>query len=108
MLQISRYEAHQYGVLKKVILINGLTLIKFIRYVPIKLDQNPGNFLKANTISNQRFFSRMDLTKFLHGVILISRISIFESIGLKCLFIDDVIITRLSRNGHFPIFQSNL
>ena len=30
MLQISRYEAHQYGVLKKVILVIGLTLIKFL------------------------------------------------------------------------------
>ena len=27
------------------------------RYVPIKLDQNPGNFLKAKTISNQRFLA---------------------------------------------------
>ena len=99
MMHISRYEAHQYGVLKKVILINGLTLIKFLSmfYVPIKLDQNPGNFLKAETTSNEQFFSRMDLTQFLHGVILILRISDFESLGLKFLYIDDVIITRLSR-----------
>ena len=74
------------------------------RYDPIKLDQNPGKFLKAKTISNQR----MDLTQFLHGVILILRISIFESLGLKCLYIDDVIITRLSRKRHFLIFQFNL
>ena len=107
MLQISRYE-----VLKKVILINGLTLIKFFKYVPIKLEQIPGNFLKAGTISNERFFSRMDLTQFLHGIILILlRISIFESLGLKFLYIDDVIITRLSRKRHFYfkiMFQFNL
>ena len=30
MKQISRYEAHQYDVFKKVILINGLTLIQFL------------------------------------------------------------------------------
>ena len=35
MLQISRYEAHQYGVLKKVILVIGLTLIKFLSMFPL-------------------------------------------------------------------------
>ena len=67
------------------------------KYVPIKLDQIPCNFVNAETISNERFFSRMDLTQFLHGVILILRISVFESLGLEFLYIDDVIITRLSR-----------
>ena len=55
-----------------------LNFDKVFRYVPIKLEQIPGNFLKAETISNQRFFSRMDLTQFLHEVILILRISIFR------------------------------
>ena len=52
----------------------------------------------------------MDLTQFLHGVVLILRISIFESLGLKFLYIDDVIITILSRKRHFLISQlfSNL
>ena len=66
---------NQYGVLKKMILVIGLTLIK---YVHIKLDQIPGNFLKAETISNKRFLSRMDLTQFLNGVISILRISILK------------------------------
>ena len=65
MLQTSRYEAYQYGVFKKVILNKWVNFDYVFRYVPIKLDQNPGNFLKAKTISNQRFFSRMDLTQFL-------------------------------------------
>ena len=52
----------------------------------------------------------MDLTQFLHGVILILRISDFKNLGLKFLYIDDVIITRLSRKRHFLISQlfSNL
>ena len=87
MLQISRYEAHQYGVLKKVILMNGLILVKFLSMFPLSLEKIPGNFLKAETISNERFFSRMHLTQFLHGVILILRISIFESLGLRFLYI---------------------
>ena len=35
MLQISRYEADQYDVFKKVILINGLTLINFLSMFPL-------------------------------------------------------------------------
>ena len=31
-------------------------------YVPVKLEQIPGDFLKAETISTERFFIRMDLT----------------------------------------------
>ena len=52
----------------------------------------------------------MDLTQFLHGVIFILRISDFESLGLKFLYIDDVIITRLIRKRHLLISQlfSNL
>ena len=34
-------------------------------YVPVKLEQIPGDILKAETIS------RMDLTQFLHGVNLV-------------------------------------
>ena len=75
------------------------------KYASIKLEQIPGNFLKADTISNEQFFSRMDLTQFLYGVILILRISIFESLGLKFLYIDDVIITKLSCKRNFLISQ---
>ena len=53
----------------------------------------------------------MDLTQFLHGVILILRISDFKNLGLKFLYIDDVIITRLRPEGggggkkvDFPVF----
>ena len=31
-------------------------------YVPVKLEQIPGDFLKAETISNSRFDFRMDVT----------------------------------------------
>ena len=47
----------------------------------------------------------MDLTQFLHGVILILRINIFEILGLKFLYIDDVIITRLSRKFFIENFK---
>ena len=36
--------------------------------VTIEREQISGNFLKAETISNQRFFIRMDFTQLLHGV----------------------------------------
>ena len=47
----------------------------------------------------------MDLTQFLHEVILILRINIFEILGLKFLYIDDVIITRLSRKFFIENFK---
>ena len=40
-------------------------------YVPVKLEQITGNFLKAETISNKRILIRMVLTQFLNGVNLI-------------------------------------
>ena len=59
------------------LLVNCYLEIKFHKIIrvnpppPLKLEQISGNFLKAETISNQRFIIRMDFTRLLHRVNLI-------------------------------------
>ena len=71
MFYISRYKAPKFGVLKKNYFIKWVNFDRVLMYVPVKLEQIPGDILKAETISNEQFFIRMDLTQFLHGVNLI-------------------------------------
>ena len=70
MKHISRYEAPIWCVWN-IDFIKWVNFNWVLKYVPIKLEQILGNFLKAETISNQRFFIRMDFTQLLHGVNLI-------------------------------------
>ena len=50
MFYISRYKAPKFGVLKKKI-IKWVNFDWILKCVPVKLEQTPGDILKAETIS---------------------------------------------------------
>ena len=52
MFYISRYKAPKFGVLNFFIFIKWFNFDRVLMYVAVKLEQIPGDILKAETISN--------------------------------------------------------